>query len=552
MKYYSGMLRIISKINAIAFTLFFATTISATTLCGSTKKMQHTIDPDNFNVLMSYSGELEGTITYDSKELTILRDGVNRVVYGFSSSGDKITWTVEVLEKGDYRVAVQYTGKMFLNDHAQPIGASYDKIQRWDPECSVSVSSGKHELSAELQRLTLYNEPTKVAGRRQWLEGLLPLKKGTNIISLHLPEISSHQVEAAEKELEEGSLNKSTISLGIRSIELVRPEVWNAMKKRADAWKSDTQWMIDGKYGLFIHWSLLTYPLYGDRMAHETFEWGVNTFDVEAFADMVEETGASWVFFTTCHGRQMFPAPIKTLENLVPGSTTERDLIGELADALNSRDIKLLLYYNFSLGNSPFGRAVGIMDNDYDKWFKYLIDFTMEVSTRYGKKIAGWGYIDSSVPGYERNISWEEYGRALKAGNPDAVVGISSHWWGEFSPFNDLQTTDAGAGTILPLNPELYAEGGRYEGLQQHWSFVLDGSWIPREPYNGVIRSNLRMKEGPRRSTEEYIEYFRAMDEADVPITVNIMITQDVTRKQPFVNPKSLELMRKINMELKE
>ncbi len=287
-------------------------------------------------------------------------------------------------------------------------------------------------------------------------------------------------------------------------------------------------------------------------MAYETFEWGVNTFDVEAFAEMVEETGASWVFFTTCHGRQMFPAPIKTLEELMPGSTTERDLIDEIADALNSRDIKLLLYYNFSHGDTAFARAVGLQENNYDRWFKYLIDFTTEVSTRYGRKIAGWGYIDSSVPGYERNISWEDYGKALKAGNPDAVVGISSHWWGEFSPFNDLQTTDAGAGNVLPLNQELYGPGGRYEGLQQHWSFVLDGSWIPREPYNGVIRANSRMKEGPPRSTEEYIEYFRAMDEADVPVTVNMLITQDVTKGQSFVNPESLEMMRKIKTELKK
>ena len=36
------------------------------------------------------------------------------------------------------------------------------------------------------------------------------------------------------------------------------------------------------------------------------------------------------------------------------------------------------------------------------------------------------------------------------------------------------------------------------------------------------------------------------MDQADVPITVNIMITQDVIRDQPFVNPRSLELMREI------
>ena len=96
----------------------------------------------------------------------------------------------------------------------------------------------------------------------------------------------------------------------------------------------------------------------------------------------------------------------------------------------------------------------------------------------------------------------------------------------------------------------LFEKGGRYEGLQEHSSFVLDGSWIPRDPYNGIIRANSNVEGGPTFSEEEYIEYFKKMDEADVPVTVNILITQDVTKNQPFVNPKSLELMKKIKTEL--
>jgi hypothetical protein len=506
------------------------------------------LEPDELNVLMSYHGKLKGGITHNPIDYQCAPDGKNRQVYGFTSSNDKISWTVEAPEAADYLVAVRYSGKMYLSEDAQsvsPVG-----IKTWDPECWIEVSCNKSSLSDELQRMTLYNEPSKMAGTKQWLEGTLPLKKGINHITLNFPILSDHQVEAAKKELEEGALKKSTTSLSIKSIELVRPQVWKTMKKRANDFKSDTQWMVDGKYGLFIHWSLLTYPLYGDRQAYETFEWGVNTFDVEAFAKMVEETGASWVIFTTCHGRQMFPAPIKALNNLMPARTTKRDLIAELADALNKRDIKLMLYYNFSLGDEEFAKAVGVWDNDYDKWFKYLIDFTKEVSTRYGKKLAGWGYIDSTVPGYEYGLDWEAYSRAMKSGNPEAIVGISDHWWGPFTPFSDLQTSDAGGLIIAPLNSALYQEGRRFEGMQQHFSFVLDGSWIPREPYNGVIRRDAKARGGPTLSDEEYLDYFKMMDKADVPITINIMITQDVTDKQPFVNPKSLELLKKIKIEL--
>ena len=83
-------------------------------------------------------------------------------------------------------------------------------------------------------------------------------------------------------------------------------------------------------------------------------------------------------------------------------------------------------------------------------------------------------------------------------------------------------------------------------GLQQHFSFVIDGSWIPREPYNGIIRARSNVEGGPNHPNQDYIDYFLKMDKANVPITANILITQDVTRNQPFVNAKTLELMRQI------
>jgi len=506
------------------------------------------LNSNDVNVLMSYRGDLAGQLTHNPIEDPALPDGDNRIVYGFTSSADSITWSVFAPEAAEYRVAVHYTGKMYLSEKAQKIQPDTRYGRRtFDPECVVTIEANSKKLSGELKRVTQYNEPNKVAGARQWLEGLLPLNRGENRITLRFSKLSDHQIEAARRELQEGTLRKSTVSLGIKAIELVRPATWRQINERARKLKSSTQWMVDGKYGLFIHWSLLTYPLYGDQRAYETFEWGVNTFDVEAFADMVAETGASWVIFTTCHGRQMFPAPIRTLDRLLPGRTTKRDLISALASALNKRNIKLLLYYGFSGHDAEFAQAAGMTAKDPRKWFQYLIDFSTEVSKRYGDKIAGWGYIDGTVPAYELNMPWEPYVRALKSGNPRAIVGISSHWWAEPTPYNDLQTADAGGSLIEPLDPALYKQGGRYEGLQQHFTFVLDGSWIPREPYNGIIRARSTVKGGPERyPAQQYIDYFVRMDKANVPVTVNILITQDVTRDRPFVNPDSLNLMRQI------
>jgi alpha-L-fucosidase len=41
-----------------------------------------------------------------------------------------------------------------------------------------------------------------------------------------------------------------------------------------------------------------------------------------------------------------FSAPIEAIQRMMPGRTLKRDLIGEVADALNCRGIKLMLYYH--------------------------------------------------------------------------------------------------------------------------------------------------------------------------------------------------------------
>ena len=449
---------------------------------------------------------------------------------------NKIIWIVNVPEAADYQVAFQFHRNKFQHNPPKP---NYEDFDRVDPNCGIKIEANGMVLYTELKPLFHYNEPPKVYASRQWLDELLPLKKGANEITFYY---------VAKDEVGTDTLSESSLPIKFNDINLVRPEVWNAMKLRAEKLKPDLSWMIEGKYGIFTHWSLLSYPLYGDKKASETFEWGVNVFDVEAYANKIEETGASWVIFTTCHGGQMFPAPIKTLNDVMPGRTTERDLIAEIAEALNKRNIKLLLYYNFS-PNGAVAKKLGA-DKNPEKWLQYLIDFVREVSLRYGKSIAGWGYFDSTVSSYMMNMPWETFYMAAIAGNPDAAVGISSHWRAQYSPFNNLQTGDSGGSLNEPLDKRLLEKGERYEGLQEHATFILDDFWYSKEPFNGVIRASSELEGGPTFTDEEYISYFKKMADAHVPVTVNLLITQDVTSEQPFMNAKSIALMKKIKEEL--
>jgi hypothetical protein len=64
--------------------------------------------------------------------------------------------------------------------------------------------------------------------------------------------------------------------------------------------------------------------------------------------------------------------------------------------------------------------------------------------------------------------------------------------------------------------------------------------WITKQPFNG------KFPLGPKHSEQEYVDYFKNMAAARVPVTINLSITQDVTRKQPFFDPRCMEIMRAV------
>ena len=72
----------------------------------------------------------------------------------------------------------------------------------------------------------------------------------------------------------------------------------------------------------------------------------MNDFDVAAFVDRAEETGASYVVWSITWGQQYISAPIKSLDKIIAGRTTQRDLLGEMADLLHTKGIRLIYYYH--------------------------------------------------------------------------------------------------------------------------------------------------------------------------------------------------------------
>jgi len=136
--------------------------------------------------------------------------------------------------------------------------------------------------------------------------------------------------------------------------------------------------------------------------------------------NMVRATGAGYVIFTVNHADPHCPAPIRSWEKYHSGWTTKRDLIGEIADALQARGIRLMLYFA--------SHVLGKMgETDSGTYLRAHQEILTEFGKRYGRKISGY-WFDGWYQSLELypDIDPRELWSAVKAGNPDRVVAYNS------------------------------------------------------------------------------------------------------------------------------
>ena len=257
---------------------------------------------------------------------------------------------------------------------------------------------------------------------------------------------------------------------------------------------------------------------------------------------MVEQTGAAWLILTTTHGRHNFPAPIQAIDRVLPGHTTRRDLIMEIADALEKRGVRLMLYYHIGLDEEAWPKAAGYFEADKTRWFENTIAIHREIGERYGKKTWGWFFDDAHKWYYPCDFPWEPYYEAIKTGNPERLVAFNPGTRPSMTPFGDLLASDNGSSLRPPMNKIYFDEGGDYAGLLQHFSFTLESAWViksPKQVSGGKFPD-------PVHRADQLVDYVRTCQAAGVPVTMNILTTQDVTREKPFVNEKTLDQLRQV------
>ena len=291
----------------------------------------------------------------------------------------------------------------------------------------LEVSSGPSSVKTDLKQTEGVYRSTEddwyFNFERERLHGRLHLTRGINPVTL--------QVSGTDRDA----------VLRLRCLEVLSQSShaeMTAAEESARAHRASTDWFVKAGYGAMFHWTDLTQPRDGMK---KPYPEAVNAFDVDTFARLISEIGAAYVIFTLNHAHPHCPAPIQSWEAIHPGWTTRRDLIGDIADVLEKRGIRFLLYIN-----SPVLTMLGDIGTtglyeltcSEEQFTEIHKNVLSEIGSRYRDKLAGY-WFDSwyqSLAAYP-DVPIEAIYRYCKVGNPGRITAFNFWIFPVLTPWQD-------------------------------------------------------------------------------------------------------------------
>ncbi len=311
--------------------------------------------------------------------------------------------------------------------------------------------------------------------------------------------------------------------------------------------KANTDWFADCTYGIGIHWTTATTPRSGPPAPYQK---AVEQFKLENFVDAIADTGAKYVLFTCTHALQMLPAPNSVVDAILPGRTSQRDLIKEMAVQLKKRHIHLILYYNHSCNQQEdmqWQRALGYHDTDKNRLADNLCEIVAWMGQHYNDLLKAWWFdspysldphgphntVSTDMTGFQ--FPWERFTAAAKTGNASRLVTYNAG-----INYTYLYTThqDYWAGEMNDLkNPPT----SRFQnnGLQWHGWTSLDEFWVHTK-LDTEIPNVLY-------TDEKLISFVQQCQKHQAPMTFNIGIYQDGT-----ISPYAIEQLQTLHKHVKK
>ncbi|MDO6518647.1 alpha-L-fucosidase [Zobellia uliginosa] len=409
-----------------------------------------------------------------------------------------------------------------------------------------STAVGEHSLSWKVQAPAsgVYSVTAEILGKYATIELLCNGKKRNVTVRSEdwsRADLGSVQLKKGSNTIELAIQSKETIK--ISALELTRPSVVQGIMDEALSIRQDPDWFKDAGYGLMFQWTNRATPKEGHTI--KDWEQKINDFDVHEFVDMVEETGAAYVIWSMTWGQQYIAAPITSLDKLIEGRTTKRDLLGEMADQLYAKNIKLIFYYHYGYDcyhstDPEWLNLAGGYEADKSRLYKNVNDIIAEVGNRYGDKLNGWffdggqRYYDSRFDGTQEGVlsaSFKEMGQAARKGNEERVLTYNSWILPRVTEYQDYYSGE-GLQQFENLDEGSFVDG-KHKGLMAHTCFPLEERW-------GHIDFNTPIKK-PKFSAEELSGYVKNAQHNRYPLSINLEMYEDGS-----VSSESLKLLKEL------
>jgi len=445
------------------------------------------INPNEINPLFGNVGKLEN-LTVDVRNHMSLW-----VVPKEENKKSSITWEINIQKTGNY-----------------------------DISASVTACGAEYTLKCNGKNITTVKEPH---GAFKIIElGKITLSKGKHTLVVEITNTLIKQKFSHLNVIEENHNDKI---------------LTQALKDRVQQ-----EWFKNAGYGLMFQWTNRATPPTGNIKA---WEQKVNDFKLDAFLETVESSGAKYVVWSITWGEQYISAPIKSLDNIITGRTTTRDLLGEMADALHQRGVKLIFYYHYGYDcghsiDSEWMKAVGGYKTDKTKLFENWMSIVSEIGKRYGDKLNGWWfdggarYLNCHFEGSPADegiltAPFEQLTKAARKGNPNRLIAYNSWIKPRITEFQDYYGGEGQTG----FNEKTVDNGvftvGRQKGLQGHGCFIFERFW-------GRLLRNVPIQK-PSFSVDWLEETVAKARKNKTPMSINIEMYEDGT-----ISPLTLEVLK--------
>jgi hypothetical protein len=407
--------------------------------------------------------------------------------FSWKGSG-RITWELQVDRPGEYAVRLCHA--------AQPGAAGQE----------LYITSGQSRLHYTVG-VTKGVFPDNMAYEIVPIQGLLQLETRRQTLTLSISNAPPDMSVLAFR--------------GLELTPLAARAAIEADKLQARRARAGTDWLPKAGYGLMFHW---TSQSIGKDGTHKPYAQAVDDFPLDRFVDMVAAAGAGYVLFTVGHAEPYCPAPLKTWEKYHPGKTTRRDLVGEMAESLNAKGIKLMCYFP--------AHVIGKYPHASSKEFtQSMTDVMNEFGQRYREKVAGY-WFDGCYQCFEKypDFLFRDLFKVCKTGNPNRIIALNSWIYPNVSEWQEYWAGETASPVKLPVNGT--NERGPGAGLRYQALLIMEPYWV---------QEKVEMPK-PRFTAQELADYIGQCMANGGAVTINLGIYQDGS-----VDPKALDILKDVH-----